>query len=183
MRFSPTGLPGLTVVELEPHTDERGYFARILCERELGEAGLNTRWAQSSISFNARAGTLRGMHFQRAPFAETKIVRCARGAIYDVAVDLRPASPTYTRWFGLELMPDNHRMLYIPPGFGHGFVTLADASEVLYQISDYFEPSAASGVRWDDPAFAIVWPRAPEVINARDAGWPDFDRAAGAGAA
>ncbi len=182
MRFEPTSLPDLVLVRLEPHADERGHFARTLCERELEGAGLNTRWAQSSTSFNIRGGTLRGMHFQRAPFAETKIVRCTRGAIFDVAVDLRPASSTYGQWFGVELTPDNHRMLYIPAGFAHGFVTLADASEVLYQISDYFEPSAAAGVRWNDPAFGIRWPRAPEVINERDAGWPDFDSAVGAGA-
>jgi dTDP-4-dehydrorhamnose 3,5-epimerase len=177
MIFTPTRLAGLWLVEIEPRADERGHFARTWCAREFAGHGLDTRLVQTSLSFNRRRGTLRGMHFQRPPHAEVKLVRCTRGAIWDVAIDLRPQSPTYGGWQGFELSAGNAAALYIPEGFAHGFQTLADESEVFYQMSAFYAPEAAAGVRYDDPAFGIDWPLPVASIAPRDAAWPDYRKA------
>ena len=175
MKLDPTALPGAYVVELERLEDERGWFARTYDADALRDAGVDPTNVQSSVSFNSRAGTLRGMHYQEPPHAEDKLVRCTRGAIYDVIVDLRPASDAYCQWFGIELTPDNGRELLIPKGCAHGFQTLVDGTEVHYQMSYPFVPGAGRGVRWDDPAFGIEWPAAERrVISERDASYPDF---------
>ncbi len=171
MRFTETPLAGAFVIELERHDDERGYFARTFCRDEMVRHGLEPDVAQSSISFNARRGTLRGMHYQSEPHAEAKLVRCIAGAIHDVIVDLRPGSPTLHRSFAIELDATSLAALYVPRGFAHGFLTLTDGASVLYQMSTSYEPSAARGLRWDDPALGIAWPFAPVVIGARDAGY------------
>lgn len=174
MKFRPTTLPGAFVIELEPRRDPRGLFARTWCRRELAQQGLETAVEQCSLSFNPRAGTLRGMHYQAPPHGEVKIVRCTRGALYDVIVDLRPSSPAFRRWFGVELSADNRRMLYIPEGVAHGFLTLVPDTEVSYQMSRVHVPEAARGVRWNDPAFAIDWPAPVECLSERDRSYPDF---------
>lgn len=174
MRFVETKLAGAFVVEPEPIRDNRGFFARSFCEREFAEHGLETRFPQHSISYNARKGTLRGMHFQRAPHAEAKLVRCSAGAIFDVIVDLREGSPTRGWWEGFELSVGNRRQLYIPQGFGHGFQALCDDAEITYMISAFHEPAAAAGFRYDDPALAIQWPLPVSVIADRDLAWPAF---------
>lgn len=174
MRFEPTPLAGAVVVELERRTDDRGFFARAFCRDEFVAAGLPAEFVQQSVSFNARRGTLRGMHFQAAPREEPKLVRCTQGAILDVIVDLRRDSPTHRRWFAIELSADNHRALYIPPGLAHGFQTLADASEILYQMAERYVPDLARGVRWNDPAFGIAWPIADPFMSERDATYPDY---------
>ena len=178
MRLTETELPGVHVVEFEPQRDERGFFARIFDAREFDAHRLDPRVAQCSLSFNERAGTLRGMHFQAAPHGEAKLVRCVAGALYDVALDLRPSSEAYLRWVGVELTAANRQALYIPEGVAHGFQTLADGTEILYSISEFYEPEAGRGVRWDDPAFGIEWPDAERTIAERDRGWPDFDESA-----
>ena len=161
------------VVELEPFLDERGSFARIWASEELAAQGLTATLAQCSISRNVRAGTIRGLHFQEAPHEEAKLVRCIRGAMFDVAVDLRSGSLTRGQWFGVELSAENGRALYVPEGCAHGFQTLVDDTEVLYLISTPYVPAAQAGVRWDDPALAITWPDAPtRTISERDAAWP-----------
>lgn len=171
----PTELPGAYLLELEPREDERGFFARTWCRDEFAEQGLVADLAQCSISRNTLAGTLRGLHFQTAPHEEAKLVRCTRGVIYDVIVDLRPDSPAHAKWLGVELDAERGTALYIPKGFAHGFQTLAGGAEVLYMISNPYVPGAASGVRWDDPAFGIDWPHAAErTISDRDIGWPDY---------
>jgi dTDP-4-dehydrorhamnose 3,5-epimerase len=172
--FKETELAGAYVIELEERGDERGSFARTFCEREFAAHGLPTRFPQSNLSRNRRAGTLRGMHFQVAPFAESKLVRPSAGAIYDVIVDLRPGSATRLRSFGIELAAKVGTALFIPAGFAHGFITLADDTEVHYQMGEFFHPDAARGFRWNDPTFSIRWPREPAVINPRDASYPDF---------
>jgi dTDP-4-dehydrorhamnose 3,5-epimerase len=175
--FRETEVAGGYVVEPERMEDERGYFARTFSAREFADRGLDDRVDQCSTSFNAKAGTLRGLHYQRAPHGEAKLVRCTRGAIFDVCLDLRPDSPSYLRWTGVELSGDNGRALFVPEGCAHGFQTLVDATEVHYQISTPYVPEAARGVRWDDTAFAIEWPPAPaggRTIAARDAEYPDF---------
>ena len=174
MIFTPLPIAGAFAVDLEPRHDERGFFARTWCRREFEAQGLDATVAQESISFNAREGTLRGIHVLRAPHAETKLVRCLRGALFDVLVDVRPGSPTHRQWHGLELSADNRRSVYIPAGVAHGFLTLADDTEVAYRISDFHRPDAEAGIRWDDPAFGIAWPGPVRVIAARDAAWPDF---------
>lgn len=174
MKFQRTSLAGAWTVELEEIQDERGFFARSWCEQEFGQHGLNPRLVQCNVSFNRRRGTLRGMHFQAAPKEEAKLVRCTAGAIYDVIVDLRRDSATYCRWLGVELSSGNRRALYVPEGLAHGFQSLTDDSEVLYQMSELYHPDLARGVRWDDPRFAIKWPVPDPVISARDRGYPDF---------
>lgn len=174
MRFSPTQIDGVTVVEVEPHADDRGHFARLHCPDEFAAAGHPFAPAQTSLSHNYVAGTLRGMHYQAAPYAETKLVRAVRGRVFDVAVDLRPDSPTHRRWVGFELSADNGRAVLIGEGIAHGFITLEDASDVIYQIRPKFEPGHDRGVRWNDPAFAIDWPVTPRVISARDAAYADY---------
>jgi len=161
---------------MRPIIDERGHFARAFCVDEFRAHGLDARVVQTSISFNARAGTLRGLHYQAAPFGENKLVRCVRGSVWDVIVDLRPESAAYCRWSGRTLSSDNDLMIYVPDGVAHGFVTLEDASELHYQMSTKFEPSSARGVRWDDPAFGIEWPRKGVALSKRDQNYPDIVR-------
>jgi dTDP-4-dehydrorhamnose 3,5-epimerase len=174
VKIVPTELPEAKLVELERIEDERGFFARSFCARDFQAEGLDPCVAQCNVSYNRRRGTLRGMHFQRAPYAEAKLVRCTRGGIYDVIVDLRPDSPSFRRWLAVELTDENRRALYVPPGFAHGFQTLADDCEVFYQMSEFYVPDAATGVRWNDPAFAIAWPIANPILSPRDASYPDF---------
>lgn len=175
MTFEETPVAGAFVIELQPIADDRGAFARTFCEREFADHGLAIRFPQWSISRNLRRHTLRGMHYQDAPHAEIKLVHCTRGAVHDVVVDLRKESPTYCRWFGVDLTAEGGRALYIPKGLAHGFQTLTDDAEVAYHISEFFVPGAGRGVRWDDPAFGIVWPEAPGRIMAeRDRTYPDF---------
>lgn len=174
MRLTPTPLQGLHLVEVTPHADDRGLFARVYDEDVFRAAGLHRDWPQSSISFNTLRGTLRGLHHQAEPHPEPKLVRCARGRIFDVAVDIRPGSATFRQWFGVELAAGVRNALYIPPGFAHGFITLEDESEVHYQIGTRYRPELARGLRWNDPAFGIRWPMEPRVISARDAAYPDF---------
>jgi dTDP-4-dehydrorhamnose 3,5-epimerase len=177
MRLVALGLPGAFLLEVEPAEDERGLFARTFCARELGATGIDTRIVQTSLSWNPRRGTLRGLHWQAPPHGETKIVRCTRGRIYDVVLDLREASHTWRQHLGIELSADARNALVIPPGVAHGFLTLEDGCEVHYQMSAFHEPAAARGVRYDDPAFGIVWPGTVEVVSARDRAWPDYLRA------
>jgi dTDP-4-dehydrorhamnose 3,5-epimerase len=174
MIFRATGIDGAWVIEAEQLGDERGFFARTWDAEEFAERGLNPRLAQCSISYNRARGTLRGLHYQAAPFEEAKLVRCTAGAIFDVVVDLRPESSSFKGWFGEELSAENRRALYVPEGCAHGFLTLADDSEVHYQISQPYMPQAARGVRWNDPAFGITWPGDVVVINERDCSYPDF---------
>lgn len=175
MEFRETALPGAYVIELEPNPDERGFFARSFCEREFADHGLATRFVQSNVSFNRRALTLRGMHYPLAPHAEVKLVRCTAGALHDVIVDLRPDSPTRLRWLGVELSAANRRALYIPAGFAHGFLTLRDGTEVLYDMGAAYAPAFARGFRWNDPKVGIRWPAEPQVISERDRDYPDLD--------
>ena len=177
MRFVETRLPGAYVIELERKADERGFFARSYCEREFGAHGLVTRFPQGNLSYNARAGTLRGMHYQAAPHREAKVVSCVAGAIYDVIVDLRADSTTRRQWLGVELDAKDRRALYVPPGFAHGFLTLRDATEVSYQMGEFYVAEAARGFRWNDPLFGISWPASPTTLSERDRTYPDFDPA------
>lgn len=174
MIFTQTKLTGAFIIEPERHEDERGFFARMWCQDEFEAHGLNPRLVQCNVSFNRQMGTLRGMHYQAGPHAEAKLVRCTRGAICDVAVDLRPDSLTFRQWVIVELTANNHRMFYIPESFAHGFQTLKDNSEVFYQMSEFYHPEAARGVRWNDPAFMIQWPRNEPIISAKDQSYPDF---------
>jgi dTDP-4-dehydrorhamnose 3,5-epimerase len=175
--FTETEIPGAFVVDFERREDERGFFARTFDVAEFEAHGLATRIVQSNVAFNAAAGTLRGMHFQRRPHEEAKLVRCTRGAIYDVVVDLRPESPTFKRWAAAELNEENGHALYVPEGCAHGYQTLADATETIYFHSAAYAPGSEGGVRWDDPAFGIEWPHADRrIISPKDAAWPDFDR-------
>ena len=175
MRFVPTRLPGAFIVEQERLTDDRGFFARTWCAQEFAQRGLEPALSQCSVSYNHRRHTLRGLHYQAPPFAEVKLVRCTRGALFDVAVDLRPDSPTFRGWVGVELMEHDGRALYVPRGFAHGFFTLTDATEVAYQISTPYEPSAARGVRWNDPFHGVAWPGPVAVIAPRDQDYPDME--------
>ena len=175
MIFHETELPGAYVIDIEPREDERGFFARAWCANEFAEHGLSTELVQCNLSYNHRRGTVRGMHFQLAPHAEVKLVRCTRGSIYDVIVDLRPDSPSYTRWIGVELTAENRRMIYVPKGFAHGYQTLEDGTETFYQVSSFYAPGAEGGLRWDDPAIGIEWPHADErVVSEKDSSWPAF---------
>lgn len=176
MIFKPAELRGAYVIEPERKADFRGYFARTFCEKEFAALGLETHIAQCSVSFNQRKGTLRGMHYQLAPFEEVKVVRCLRGAIYDVIIDLREDSRTFKKYFAAELDERNGNALYVPAGFAHGFQTLTDNAEVLYQMSQYYSESHARGVRWNDPTFAISWPLDKRTILERDENYPDFDK-------
>ncbi len=176
--FTETSLPGAYIIDIARHEDERGFFARSFCEQEFAAHGLQTRWVQCNVSFNHRRGTLRGMHYQASPHEEEKLVRCTRGALHDVIIDLRPDSPAYRRHVGVDLTEDNRRMLYIPKGFAHGFITLADDTEAFYQMGQFYVPDAGRTLRWNDPAFGIAWPEPVTVIADRDRDAPDF----GAGA-
>jgi dTDP-4-dehydrorhamnose 3,5-epimerase len=172
--FDETPLPGAWLVQIEPKRDERGFFARTFAASEFEARGLNPVVAECSVSFNPVRGTLRGLHYQAEPHGECKLIRCNRGAVYDVLVDLRPESPTYCRWFGVELTADAGTLVYAPMGVAHGLLTISDGSEVAYQISSPFVPTASRGVRWDDPVFAIEWPGTARVISERDRTYPDF---------
>ena len=174
MIFAETHLKGAYIIEPEKRCDERGFFARSWCEKEFSNHNLNARTVQCNISFNKRKGTLRGMHYQIAPSAETKLIRCTQGAIYDVIIDLRPASSTFKQYVAETLTARDHKMLYVPEGFAHGFVTLEDNSEVFYQMSAFYAPQHARGVRWNDPAFGIEWPIRQPIMADRDRDYPDF---------
>jgi dTDP-4-dehydrorhamnose 3,5-epimerase len=174
MIFKETNLQGAFVIEPEMLTDERGAFARIFCKKEFENHGLNPNIFQCSISLNKEKFTLRGMHFQKIPHAEAKLVRCSRGLIYDVIVDLRPNSPTYMGWTSIEISLENKRMVYVPEGFAHGFQTLEDNTEVIYQMSQFYSPGHSGGFRWDDPSFNIEWPTEPIVISPKDKIFSDF---------
>jgi dTDP-4-dehydrorhamnose 3,5-epimerase len=179
MNFIETTLPGVFLIEPDIHADERGSFARSYCVEEFGQAGISFEVVQANMSFNRHSGTVRGMHFQRAPHGEGKVIRCTAGSMYDVIVDLRPDSPTYCQWFAAELNSDNKKAMYAPEGCAHGFQTLSDNTEVSYLMSERYAPEAATGVRFDDPAFGIEWPLAVSNIAARDRDWRDFDVAQG----
>jgi dTDP-4-dehydrorhamnose 3,5-epimerase len=185
MIFTETKLKGAYLIELERLEDERGHFARSWCQREFLAVGLDPKVAQCNVSFNKRKGTLRGMHYQLPPFAEAKLVRCTRGAIYDVIIDLRPHSSTFLQWVALELTVGNSRMLYIPKGFAHGFQTMEDNTEVFYQMSEFHAPEYARGIRWNDPLFKIVWPDVERTLSTKDQKYEDaipslFDLVTGA---
>src|SRR5262245_29010508 len=178
MIFTPTKIQGVFVIELEPRRDERGFFARQWCAEEFTRAGLDARVAQINTARSLAVGTLRGVHYQKAPNAEVKLVRCTRGAVFDVAVDLRISSPTFGQWFGTELDDESGRMLYIPEGCGHGYLTLAPNTDVVYQASVPYAPKSATGVRYDDPSFDIMWPGAIRVISSQAQHWPNFSSGA-----
>lgn len=174
MILRPTRIGGAFEIDLQQHIDDRGFFARSWCRREFEENQLNPRLVQCNISFNARKGTLRGMHYQAAPFAEAKLIRCTRGSIYDVVVDLRRDSPTFRDWVAVVLTAEKRNMMYVPEGCAHGFLTLEDNTEVFYQMSEFYNPDSARGFRWNDPAFKIHWPGTVEVISKRDQTYSDF---------
>ena len=176
MIFTETELKGAFIIKPERLEDERGFFARTWCQREFEAHGLNSRLVQCNISFNKKAGTLRGMHYQAAPYEEAKLVRCTQGAIYDAIIDLRPESPTFKQYTAIVLTAQNRKMLYVPEGFAHGFLTLEDHTEVFYQMSEFYAPEYARGIRWNDPAFNIQWPADVQIISDRDQNLPDFER-------
>ena len=177
MKFIETPLAGLYVVEIEPLNDDRGFFARSFCVRDFEAHGLMPTLVQCNISFNEKAGTLRGLHFQAFPHEEAKLVRCTQGAIYDVAIDIRPNSGTYLKWYAAELTSENRRMMFIPHGFAHGFQTLVDKSEVFYLMSEFYYPESARGLRWNDPTLGISWPIANQIISDKDRTYPLIDSA------
>jgi dTDP-4-dehydrorhamnose 3,5-epimerase len=179
MKFVDTSIAGVVRVEVDRIEDDRGYFGRYWCEREFSDAGLDVRWRQGNVGSSIRRGTLRGMHFQRVPHEEVKLVRCTRGSVFDVAIDLRPTSPTFRTWTAAELSWKNGSMLLIPEGCAHGYLTLTDESEILYLTSAFYEADAAAGVRYDDPAFGIEWPIPIEVISEQDRIWPIWGDADG----
>ena len=175
MNFVETPLRGSYVIEVEKHEDERGFFARSWCAREFDAKGLDTTLAQSNVSFNKLKGTLRGLHYQIPPHAEVKLVRCTKGSLFDVIVDLRKDSPTFLKWVGIELTATNHRMLYIPKLFAHGFQTLEDDTEIFYQMSEFYEPAASKGLRWSDPRLGINWPDAGRTMSQKDQAYPNLE--------
>jgi dTDP-4-dehydrorhamnose 3,5-epimerase len=175
MIFTPTPLSGAYLIELDKKSDDRGFFARAFCEREFQEHDLTDHFCQVNNSLSAQKGTLRGMHYQLAPKAETKVIRCIRGAMYDVILDLRLGSPTFGKSFGAELTPENRRMMYVPKGFGHGFITLTDDTELFYFVDEFYAPEYERGVRYNDPAFDLRWPIVPSVISDKDRNHRDFD--------
>jgi len=177
MKLTPLAIPGAALVEVEPLEDERGVFARTFCADEFAAAGLPVAFVQCSTSFSPRKGQLRGMHYQKPPHAEGRLVRCTRGAVYDVMLDLRRGSPMYRKWLGYELSADNRRAVYIPPGCAHGFVTMEAASEVYYQMTVRYRADHGAGVRWNDPAFGIAWPEPHPLLSPRDAAYPDWSDA------
>lgn len=175
MIFNQTPIKDVVLIDIEKRGDERGFFARVMCENELSAAGLDTRFVQVNSSLSAKRGTLRGMHYQLAPSAEVKVVRCIRGELWDVVLDLRPDSPTFLKWFGAYLSAENRKMMYVPRGCAHGFITMTDDTEAFYFVSAFYAPQEERGVRWNDPRAAIEWPIEPVEISAKDAAWPDFD--------
>jgi dTDP-4-dehydrorhamnose 3,5-epimerase len=175
MNFIDTAVKDAFIIDIEKKEDERGFFARTWCKKEFEVHGLQEDLVQANLSFNKRKGTLRGLHYQLSPYEESKLVRCIKGAIYDVIIDLRSQSPTFRQWIGVELTEDNYRMLYIPEGFAHGYQTLQDNSEVVYHVSQYYVPNAEKGIRWDDPSFEINWPITKELtISSKDQQWPNY---------
>ena len=175
MIFKQTRLEGAFIVEMEPIRDNRGFFARAWCQKEFEDHGLVSCFVQNNITYSARSGTLRGLHYQIPPHEEPKLVRCTQGAIYDVIVDLRPESPTYMQWLGIELTANNRAMIYMPGGFAHGYQILVDDTEVFYQVGTFYAPKYERGIRWDDPALAIEWPiNPPVVLSEKDKHWPDY---------
>ena len=172
MIFRETTLKGAFVIEMEKFEDKRGFFARAWCQKEVEANGLVSRVAETNISFNKRRGTLRGMHYQVAPYEQVKLVRCTAGVIYDVIIDMRPDSPTFRKWTGVELTAENYTMLYVPENFAHGFQTLENNTEVTYQVSQFYSPESERGVRYDDPVFQVEWPLPVEVISEKDIAWP-----------
>lgn len=176
MKFNATGIEGAFVIELEKMQDDRGYFARTFCQNEFDSHGLSTSWAQANTAFSNKKGVLRGMHYQSPPFAEAKLVRCIRGAAFDVIIDLRPKSKSFSKWFGVELTPDNGKMLYVPEGFAHGYQTLKDDTELFYLVSQFYTPQAEQGVRWNDARFNISWPIVHDIqLSPKDQSWPDYE--------
>lgn len=175
MIFNPTSLHGAYTIDLEKRGDDRGFFARVFCEKEFGDHRLAKHFVQVNNSLSSKKGTLRGMHFQLPPFAEVKVLRCLKGALYDVIVDLRPDSPTFKKWFGAELTAENRRMMYVPQGFAHGLLTLTDETEVLYFVSAFYSPERERGLRYNDPAIGVVWPIEPVEVSQKDRNWPDID--------
>ncbi|WP_347337443.1 dTDP-4-dehydrorhamnose 3,5-epimerase [Bradyrhizobium jicamae] len=175
VKFHPTPLHGAYTIELEKRGDDRGFFARFFCQKEFEAAGVPMSIVQINNSLSAKAGTLRGMHYQLAPAAEIKVVRCIRGALYDAIVDLRPDSPTFGKWFGVELTAENRTMIFVPQGFAHGLITLTDDTEAFYLVNAFYSPEHERGLRFDDPRFGIEWPRQPVEISDKDRSWPDFD--------
>ncbi len=180
MIFTETTLKGAFIVETQKIEDERGFFARTWCRREFSAAGIDAAFVQCNLSQNRKSGTLRGLHYQADPFGEAKLVSCIRGALYDVIVDLRPRSGTFGQWTSVDLSAGNRRMVFIPEGFAHGFLTLEDDTEVFYQMSQYYMPEYARGIRWDDPALNIRWPREIDIVSDRDGSYPDFGLSRGA---
>ncbi len=176
MKFTETHLKGSYIIELEPVKDERGFFARTYCKHKFKQKGLALKIVQSNMSFNEKKGTLRGMHYQAPPMAEAKLVSCVQGSIYDVIIDLRRDSPTYCRWFAVELCARKKQMLFVPEGFAHGFQTLEDNTMILYQMSEFYAPEYSRGVRWNDPVFGIRWPIEAKIISEKDRNIPDFER-------
>ena len=172
MKFTETSLPGVYVLEMQLIGDSRGWFSRFWCQKEMQEHGIDFRIAQINASHNAESGTLRGLHYQRDPYGEAKVVSCTRGRVFDVAVDVRPDSPNYLQWFGMELDADNNRMLFIPAGFAHGYQVLEDDTKMLYLVSEFYTPEAEHGFRYDDPAIGIEWPREASSLSDKDQGWP-----------
>lgn len=172
MIFRETKIKGAYIIEIEKIEDERGFFARSFCRAEFKKYGLNSQVAQCNVSYNKKRGTLRGMHYQAAPHEEAKLIRCIKGSMYDVIIDLRPDSPTFKQWISIELAAGNHTMLYVPKGFAHGFQTLLDDTEVFYQMSELYYPESARGVRWDDPAFGITWPISQPILSPKDCSYP-----------
>jgi dTDP-4-dehydrorhamnose 3,5-epimerase len=175
MIFTETKLKGAFIIEIKQLSDERGFFGRSWCKREMEDHGLNGNVVQSNTSFSKAKGTIRGMHYQKHPYEETKLMRCTKGAIYDVIIDLRKDSPTFKQWIGLELTEDNYKMLYVPEKFAHGFITLTDNSEVTYLVTQFYTPGAEAGIRFDDPNFNIEWPVPVKVVSEKDIAHPDFD--------
>lgn len=177
MKFTPTPLAGAFTVDLEKRGDDRGFFARLFCQREFAEHGLPTDFVQVNNSLSADKGTLRGMHYQLAPQAETKVVRCIKGSLWDCIIDLRDGSETLGQWFGAELSAENRRMMVVPKGFAHGFITLTDDCEAFYLVDEFYAPEHERGVRWNDPTFGIEWPLEPVILSDKDANQRDFDHA------
>ena len=175
MKFQETKLAGSYIIEPEKLSDDRGFFARVWDQKIFGEIGLNPNIFQCNVSLTKKKGSIRGMHYQIHPYEETKLVRCTQGSIFDVIIDLRPDSKTYQQWEGFELSSENHKMLFVPEGFAHGFQTLVDNVEIFYQVSEFYTPNAEQGIRWNDDEFNIVWPLTPTVLSEKDSSWPNYE--------
>jgi len=176
MRFTPTPIKGAFIVDLEERRDDRGFFARVWCQQEFVAHGLNARFVQCNSSSSRERGTMRGLHYQTAPYGEAKLVGCIRGRVFDVIVDMRPDSPSYLKAFGAELTEQNRSMMYVPEGCAHGYLTLEDDSEVLYPVTEFYHPEAEAGLRWDDPVVSVAWPETPRIVSPKDQAWPSHQR-------